>query len=208
MSKNQPLNIFQTWLCLRLFERVLSYEPPSQNSKSICTSFGAADMEIVAYIGGSIIQKIRKYAIRLTDKNKKKQIFLSCIERMIGSGTTKLVSVKTRGGLLNATDGMLRIFAIMEKQFRTMFGEGVECVVEMSENSFVTRVMSIDMVREFCQLMGSACIDDNGKVMVLKKVTSLFFKIRAHNKARKLLDRKCDHKKLKNEKKSLRKKLK
>ena len=104
---------------------------------------GAADMEIVAYIGGSIIQKIRKYAIRLTDKNKKKQIFLSCIETMIGSNTTKLVFVNTRGGLLNATDGMLRIFAIMEKQFRTMFGEGVECVVEMSENSFVNYIIII-----------------------------------------------------------------
>ena len=55
---------------------------------------------------------------------------------MIGSSTTKLVSVKTCGGLLNATDGMLCIFAIMEKQFRIMFGEGVECVVEMSENFF------------------------------------------------------------------------
>ena len=74
--------------------------------------------------GGSIIQKIRKYASRLTDKNKKKQIFSSCIERMIGSSTTKLVSGKTRGGLLNATDGMLRIFAIMEKQFRTIFWGG------------------------------------------------------------------------------------
>ena len=160
----------------------------------------------MAYIGGSIIQKIRKYASRLTDKNKKKQIFLSCIERMIGSNPTKLVSVKTRGGLLNATDGMLRIFAIMEKEFRTMFGEGVECVVEMSENSFVTSVMSLVNV-EFCQLMGVSCIDDTGKV--LKKISSLFFKVRAHNKARKLLDRKCDNKKMKlKEKKSLRKKLK
>ena len=149
----------------------------------------------MAYIGESIIQKIRKYASRLTDKNKKKQIFLSCIERMIGSSTTKLVSVKTCGGLLNATDGMLRIFAIMEKQFRTMFGEGVECVVEMSEHSFVTSVMSMEMITEFCQLIGSACIDDTGKVMVLKKITSIFFKVRAHNKARKLLDRKCDNKK-------------
>ena len=206
MSRNRCLNIFQTWLCLRLFERVLSHVPPSKNSKSICTSFGAADMEIVAYIGGSIIQKIRKYASRLTDKNKKKQIFLSCIEKMIGSNPTKLVSVKTRGGLLNATDGMLRIFAIMEKEFRTMFGEGVECVVEMSENSFVTSVMSLVNV-EFCQLMGVSCIDDTGKV--LKKISSLFFKVRAHNKARKLLDRKCDNKKMKlKEKKSLRKKLK
>ena len=177
MSQNPRENTFQTWLCFRLFKRVLSHVPPSQNSKSICTSFGAADMEIVAYFGGSIIQKIRKYAIRLTDKNKKKQIFLSCIERMIGSNTTKLVSVKTRGGLLNATDGMLRIFAIMEKQFRTMFGEGVECVVEMSENSFVTSVMSKEMVIEFTQLMGSTCVDDTGKSMVLKKSTSLFSKL-------------------------------
>ena len=162
----------------------------------------------MAYIGGSIIQKIRKYAIRLTDKNKKKQIFLSCIEKMIGSNTTKLVSVKTRGGLLNATDGMLRIFAIMEKQFRTMFGEGVECVVEMSENSFVTSVMSKEMVIEFTQLMGSTCVDDTMS-MVLKKITSLLKKIRAHNRARKLLQRKCDNDKIKlKEKKSLRKKLK
>ena len=81
---------------------------------------------------------------------------------MIGSSTTKLVSIKTRGGLLNATDGMLRIFAIMEKQFRTMFGEGVECVVEMSENSFVTSVMSMEMDIEFAS---SACVDDTGKLM-------------------------------------------
>ena len=174
MSQHPRENTFQTWLCFRLFKRVLSHVPPSQNSKSICTSFGAADMEIVAYIGGSIIQKIRKYAIRLTDKNKKKQIFLSCIEKMIGSNTTKLVSVKTRGGLLNATDGMLRIFAIMEKQFRTMFGEGVECVVEMSESSFLKSVMSKEMVIEFTQLMGSTCVDDTMS-MVLKKITSLFF---------------------------------
>ena len=113
---------------------------------------------------------------------------------MIGSSTTKLVSVKTRGGLLNATDGMLRIFAIMEKQFRTMFGEGVECVVEMSENSFLTSVMSREMNIEFCQQMGLAC-DDTEKLMVLSKIVSLFLKIRAHNKARKLFDRKCDNKK-------------
>ena len=39
----------------------------------------------------------------------------------------------------------------------------------------MTSVMSKEMVIEFCQLMGSACIDDTGKVMVLKKLVSLFF---------------------------------
>ena len=127
-------------------------------------------------LGGALFKKYANMPAGWQTKIKRSKYFYPASKELIGSSTTKLVSVKTRGGLLNATDGMLRIFAIMEKQFRTMFGEGVECVVEMSENSFVTSVMSMEMDIEFCQLMGSACVDDTGKLMVLKKIVSLFFK--------------------------------
>jgi hypothetical protein len=192
-SGNNP---FMTWLCFRLFKRLLLHSP-QQNQKSICTSFGKTDMEIVAYIGGSILQKIRKHAIRLKDQNKHKANFLSCLEKMIDNNNiTKLVSVKTRGGLLNASSGMLRILAIMEKKFRTLFGVGDDFVVEMSENSFTTSVLSKELVDEFSEMIGLACENESDKLVVLRKTVALFFKIRAHNKASKLLVRKADKKKL------------
>jgi hypothetical protein len=74
-SKSHDNDILTTWVCLRVFKRILNHHPSqSTNQTSVLKSFGPADMEIVAYIGGSVVQKLRKQASRLSDENKQKQV--------------------------------------------------------------------------------------------------------------------------------------
>ena len=96
---------FSSWLCLRLFTNLLKQTFPMSVTR--CASHSdrplPQDEDIVVYIGGSVVAKLRKAAFRLIDEEKAER--LDILSQMVDLSehqnlSTTLTDVLDRGGLV------------------------------------------------------------------------------------------------------------
>ena len=85
------------------------------------------EIEIVTYIGGSVLQKKSKKKRRLLNTNTRKQVTLDFVKTLTQNdmssnwsnpGANKLIEVKNRGGLLTPSNIMVTFFVKLEQLFR------------------------------------------------------------------------------------------
>ena len=196
---------FSMWLCLRLFQKLISAEKVSTAHKI------DVDLEIVSYIGGSILQKIKKQTARLVPKNEVKEPYSICLQHLVApnktnSSHTKLTEIKNRGGLIYPTARMNTIFHKFEITFLKLYGTGA--CDKIHENTFIGEILKEDVASIFYEILSNTVVNKNVQTSLFKKIARLYFKTRAYNKASKLIERFNAKKQITNKSKSLRKTLK
>ncbi len=195
-----------TLLCIRVFTAFLARKWTRINqNKTLATAMerklDRRDFEVLAYIAGYIVRKL-KYRYLRTKKPGKQ-----CIVELLATNSNdpavqyaKLIETKDRGGLFYVKQSMVELLAVVECRFRD-FCRGSEFSIQ----KFISECVPV------CEDDFLFCIEDSGETnelseadmhSVLCDVLRLFSKIRIHHRCKVLSE------KVKGTKKSLRKGLK
>ena len=185
------------WLCLRLFELLLKSNFPdnSESARSQDTTVSEKDYDIIAYIGGSVLQKVKKAAFRLSN-NKDKFSIIDCVNSFIDhnkhdqddeSQAMSMTNILDRGGLIYLKPNVKQMFIWLESVFRNMFADhGMKA---LSFEMYMEQCLSDGTVMaSFYENVYASWADEAKKELILRIIVQLYFKIRAHHKCKKLMD--------------------
>ena len=103
-----PVNV--AWLCLKIFEHLvmLNYPvSPQSSNEEQCKSITEDDQDIVNYIGGNVVQKIKQKTFKQieTVSRTEKLEYLqhmtrtSCVDEGVQDAEVSLTSTLSKGGL-------------------------------------------------------------------------------------------------------------
>lgn len=199
-----------SWICLRLFERMLMVETSSKEQKESHKSepIQAEEKGTIKYIGGCIVRKMKERVWRLP-KNSYRELKLECLEDMcLEREHTEgdMTSLLDRGGLTYIKPEMVEMFCRMEELFREKAGSG-DVVKQCNSADFVRAGSNHRHIGDaFC---GTMCMHDSQVISdVLENCLVLFFKIRIHHRLKIIMDRRRFQENTSRKEKGLRKKIK
>ena len=189
ITKSTELTSF---LCLRLFEKLMN--PPSLStttslnikSSSSTSKTSSRKKDIVVYIGGSVVAKLRKAAYRLSEGERSAR--LGVLSQLLSTDATRgdtLTDVLDRGGLTRIKPQIEHMFVCMEEVFAELFTGKHNLAV----SKFVSACCATDdILCGFYETIYTSEADDTIKEQIFKNILSLYFKIRVHQKCRVYMD--------------------
>ena len=120
--------MFSSWLCLEILTRLLKQISEKDKADSPLTvKHDCKDDDIVIYVGGSIVSKLRKAAYRLTDDEK--DAHLEVLSQLVSSrdesddAESSLTNILDRGGLVRLVPQIQAMFLEMENLFLNLFSD-------------------------------------------------------------------------------------
>lgn len=205
-----------TWLCFTTFEIMLknvcnndtTTETFDNNSESDIDLTGR-DRDIIIYIGGAVVTKIKQKAYRLKNIELKQEI-LGLVEALSaenGESGSSMTSLLDRGGLVKLHPNIELLFVNLETTFRALFIGFSSTALPFK--AYFQKCLSLDAVStRFHEHLYPVNAQETTKEKLFRDVTFLYFKIRAHHKCKTFMDN--FHRKTQKEKreKGLRKRLK
>ena len=215
LPRLEPLTgstMFSSWLCLEIFMRLLKQiSEKGQVETPTIVKHDCRDDDIVIYVGGSIVSKLRKAAHRLTDGEK--DAHLEVLSHLVSSkedsndAETSLTNVLDRGGLVRLVPKVQAMFLEMENLFLNLFSDThLTCLpLEM----YSQECLKNDTVLcAFYECTYESTNSDTVKFHLMKGIIALYFRIRAYHKCRSYMDHYCYAKCITRKQKALRKTLK
>ena len=215
LPRIEPLTgstMFTSWLCLEIFIRLLKQISEKDKPDSPPTvKHDCRDDDIVIYIGGSIVSKLRKTAHRLTDDEKDAQ--LEVLSQLVSSkeesndAETSLTNVLDRGGLVRLVPQVQALFLELENLFLNLFSDTrLTC---LSSEMYTKECLKSDIVLcGFYESTYKSTSSDTVKFHLLRGILALYFRIRAYHKCRSYMDHYCYTKCISRKQKAFRKTLK
>ncbi|XP_055896729.1 uncharacterized protein LOC129928112 isoform X2 [Biomphalaria glabrata] len=201
--------------CLKLFEILVENyycEPQTKKEGQKSVEIKYQDKDILDYIGGCILFKIKNQVGRLNETDVKKHIKLNIINVLVENDSEKsescsLTNVLNRGSLIHIRSDLSTFFVKIESIFRIIFPNPVESFFSLE--SFIKRCLDTnDIVKCFFDSCNHSLAEHSEKMFILKLILKLFFKIRVHRKCKLFLEKYRKQKQISSKEKGLRKKLK
>ena len=201
---------FSSWLCLKLFSHLLSH---MFNRLPTCSPDIAKhcpeEDDIVIYIGGSVVAKLKKAAYRLTDEEKgaHMDILNHLIDLSADNSSDSLTDILDRGGLIRLLPQVQAMFIEMECVFLELFSHSGN--TQVSVNKYRNECMNRDVILcGYYETTYASLTHNTVKMQILNKILSLYFRIRAYHKCRVYMEKYHQKKQIARKQKSLRKTLK
>ena len=215
LPRLEPLTgstMFSSWLCLEIFTRLLKQISEKDKADSPPNvKHDRKDDDIVIYVGGSIVSKLRKAAHRLTDGEK--DAHLEVLSQLVSSrdesdyAETSLTNVLDRGGLVRLVPQIQAMFLEMENLFLHLFSDTHLTSLSLEMYSEERR-KSDAVLCAFYESTYKSTTSDTIKFHLLRSIFSLYFRIRAYHKCRSYMDHYCYAKCISRKQKAFRKTLK
>lgn len=196
------------WICLKLFDMMIheAYDENISVSDSAATEIHESETDIVKYVGGAVVNKIKQRVWRLkrsTYKEEKLRCLeaLACAPQSNSADTPDMTSLLDRGGLTYIKPNILQMFLAMEQLFR----QTAASVSTDKAQDFTSKCMNTNAVSTcFYDTLYEFELSENVQEDTLQNILHLYFKIRIHHKLKLMMDtRRRDWKE-----KSMRRKLK
>lgn len=177
------------WICMEVFSVVLrtKYEHIlQQTTNAEDNEVPHEEKHIIAYIGGSCVQKMnqRTYRLKTSDTRQER---LDCLAALCTDSTSEdtLTGLLNRGGLVKLHPNAEELFLCLESKFRAMFS-GFE---QMSFESYFKNCSDLDRVStRFHEQLYHVSANSKTKEKLLREIIQLYFNIRAHHKCKTYMD--------------------
>lgn len=178
-----------TWLCFALFEEMTEYAFCSKESEVqvYATTLNKHDKDVISYVGGAVVQKLRQRAYRLKDSSDKNGI-LDCVQNLSVDEARKgsMTEMLDRGGLVKLHPRIELLFESLEIKFRSLF-KGFS--VSLPFEAFFHESMTLDEVSAaFHNQLYNIHSEETLKEKLLRDLIFLFFKIRTHHQCKTFMD--------------------
>lgn len=205
------------WLCLKAFQHLVSVNytaPVTTTTKSLKRPMTEDDEDIVSYIGGSIVQKIKKTLFVLKESVEKSER-LACLEKMrekdCDQSTTNskvtLTGTLDRGGLVYLKPSAISFFSLVEEKFRDLCSGANES--QYTENHFEHSCSQDEnLTSKFLDIVQTGDSVTSAGEAVFSSSVKTYFRVRVHHECRKFMDAYRHRQSLSKREKSLRKTLK
>lgn len=177
--KNRQLSAF---ISLKTAEKIIS--KPQCKATAKCNTAGSKvlksdERDIVAYIAGFVLFRCKKKFCSQHDAEQ-------CIDRLTDKdGSTKLVSVKSRGALTQPSSDIIDFFVILELVFRKL-------CTSMSVPTLQQFTDSICLENDAVSIFYNCTYHTESKTDVQEQlfltILSLFHKVRCHAKCRQIME--------------------
>ena len=194
-----------SFVCLRLFKKLLAML--TQNTPvPVFPKTPNHKRDIISYIGGSVVSKLKKAAWRLTDgeKSTRLQVPNLLVSTDNEPRTSGLTDILDRGELIRLKPNVVEMFNSMEATFSTIFSDKIN----LSVSDFVLECCRNDNILcGYYERVYSSHATDNMKDQLLRNILQLYFKIRVHQRCRIYMDKVRYQKRMSKKAKSLRKNL-
>lgn len=196
------------WVCLKVFELLVNknYNDCEINVQPVTSELCADESDIVEYIGGYVVRSIKKHAHRLKNVEDKSQLLL-CVAAMTTNSdeplntphtisassshcsevAKPLTAVLDRGGLIKLKSNVIPVFLSLESVFRQCFNGQMH---KLSSDLYFSKCCQSDSVNTFLyeQLYKIDATEQN-KENILCRIINTYFKIRAHHKCKKFMEK-------------------
>lgn len=177
--KHRQLSAF---ISLKTAEKIIS--KPQCKATAKCNTAGSKvlksdERDIVAYIAGFVLFRCKKKFCSQHDAEQ-------CIDRLTDKdGSTKLVSVKSRGALTQPSSDIIDFFVILELVFRKL-------CTSMSVPTLQQFTDSICLENDAVSIFYNCTYHTESKTDVQEQlfltILSLFHKVRCHAKCRQIME--------------------
>ena len=198
-------------LCKSLFHKLLdkNFQKKSNTSSKKLESVSQKDIEIVAYIGGSLIcslkkNKKNKHILQLIEHFKLKQEFDDNEELNLPS-YTQLIQTLDRGGLQYPSEQAQTFFMSLESKILEVCGDS--SLNNCSKGDFITICSEDSEVREKYNIVLDDEDFDELKNDLFVKFVKGYFNVRVHHECKMFMERYRNRKALSKHQKGLRKSL-
>ncbi|XP_025108986.1 uncharacterized protein LOC112573130 isoform X2 [Pomacea canaliculata] len=170
------------WLCLKTFEKLIALNYPvqaEQNQACQSSAFHDKLKDIIAYIGGSIVAKIKRLC-----KGEEQQ----CLDALCTKhDTTMLTATLDRGGLIYLNEKAKELFYALEHRFvQTCRSTPSSC---RSVDFAIACVDDEELLHNFYSISYKSDISETAKQRVFCMVARLYFQIRIHHECHKFMER-------------------
>lgn len=203
-----------TWLCQRLFETLLHENYPlsspteRQEKDQECEDLGVEGRDIVSYIGGHILSKLKQRLAKFT-KNDTNEAISTCLDDFL---TTKekaqnqlFTSTMDRGRLVYLKPQAEKFFLLLEIKMRNVCSARNLNGCKLSD---FEEMCAADETITSAFHSFTAEASTTTKEVVFSKVTLFFFKIRVHHECKTFKEKLNSMSRVSKQTKGLRKKLK
>lgn len=182
------------WLCFEALNIMIStvfdkfFKTEIKYTEKGNQSLNDIEKNITHYIGGAVLQKIKKKTYRLKDQEEKQEILtiLESLSANSSESTLSLTSLLDRGGLVTLHPNIELLFAELEMTFRAMFSGFSSSAI--SFEAYLQECSISTVSKKFYDHLYSVCTQENKKEKVLKDVIYIYFKIRARHKCKTFMD--------------------
>lgn len=198
--------ISATWLCMKVFDLMLmkAYDKSDPKSVSAGCQIPSEECDIVEYIGGFVIQGLKKHVSKLSNVVQKAEL-LSCLSQFFYSeqdeelqnmqypdNNKSLTQLFDRGGLIKIKPNATQIFLGLEETFRHLYDGNLTETTKYEV--FFEKACELEKVSVcyFDEVYGVNASEAT-KEQVLQSLAKLYFKVRIHHKCKAYMD---THKKL------------
>ncbi|XP_070175007.1 uncharacterized protein [Littorina saxatilis] len=178
------------WLCFHLFELLLDVNYPitpqaqENEAQEEEESLSENVKDVVCYIGGSVVQKLKQRCLRLKSSEEKEEK-LKCLKHFVQNDEDEasvLTTALNRGGLVFLQQNSKDFFCLLERKARSVFQTN-------TQQEFSAMCGQSQEVFTLFQDMTSECeVSEEMKELIFVQMAQLFFKIRVHHECRKFLD--------------------
>ena len=196
-----------TTLARRLLVRLIdaNFKDPqlllSQNDVGVTDE----EKDIVCYIGGFVLFKMKQDSFRLKEGELKTDK-LAIVEALTSEQVCSLVEIKSRGGLLGLTDGVLAVFTRLECAFRIQTQNHL--VAEINVSELVTALcLDEKLTKLFFDCLEDVSASKETKENFLASMMKVYFYTRCNGFCRQVMERYRRDRKSSKRAKSLRKSL-
>lgn len=192
-----------TWLCMGVFGDLLDKAYPLAHDTGDrarqCFQLPEDTKDIVSYIGGSIVTKLRRKAATLQDSDDKEAI-LDCLSELCdpdgngkqsGKSDCRLTKTLNRGGLVFLKTSAQHFFQLLEVEVKracnTVHGKAHLKLTEFVEECAADETLT----SAFHSATYIACNEEQ-KEFIFAKIVQLYYKIRVHHECKLFMERlKC-----------------
>ncbi|XP_025097062.1 uncharacterized protein LOC112565662 [Pomacea canaliculata] len=185
--------MISSWLTLRCFECLLNKNylviASSTNIDNINEELSEDILDIVNYIGGSIITKM-KQRLQRGRENSSKEEQLLCLAHLTqeDDGVHSLTSTLNRGGLVFLKPATKYFFHLLEKKTLEVFT--LESVERCRLVDFQTMCSQDSVIASaFSGLTYEAESAEDNKEAVFEGIVRLYFKVRVHHECRQYMEK-------------------
>ena len=189
------------WICNNIFEAFLSRSasiPTTSCDLSSTRPLSPEEADIAHYIGGFVCAKL-KQRINNIECRQILETFISSAE----PAQDTLCAAKSRGRLTNLTKDGQGIFVELEQIFFAIFPP---TVTQADVEKYTGACIDNDIIQN-CFHSSTGHMDMNSEDKLLKNIIALYFKVRAYQKCKVLVEKVRSKKRASKEEKALRSKL-
>ena len=177
------------WMFFALFQEMLrdAFCVKITERQVLANTLSEHEKDVTSYIGGAVVQKLRQKAYRLRD-SEEKHVILECVQHLSVDEARKgsMIEILDRGGLIKLHPSIELLFEALETKFRCLYS-GYS--IRLSFEAFFQECVSLDEVSTaFYNQIYEVRAQENLKEKLLRDMTFLYFKTRAHHKCKTFMD--------------------